>query len=204
MSNYSLNIENKGTFYGEIVIYQKQKNLEQKGSNSVAWMTRTINPGTEATFSWEEIYNFVWGESQNLKTGVIFNENQMIEGSPRIGNKVEFTQNEYGYTFHQSTAPKDIGKLIIEESELIESRKSSVGIGMCGLGTLIWDAEPSTTLKIEAKFEYWLTYGAFQEGEVLDLKEILDKSIKLEYPPHKYNATVAIMADNSWGKIQYR
>ncbi|AZO94612.1 protein rhiA [Halocella sp. SP3-1] len=204
MAEYKLTVKNKGTFKGDLAVYQKQPDLEEMGAMSLAWFTKGSNPNTEVEFGWNVNYNFVWSEEGDLKPGVIFKATQIVNTDVKANNKIELDKNKYGYLFkNQVTDSIHSGELIIEESGLIPGGEASVGIGMSGFGTFIWEAEPNVDLVIQPKPQYWVTYGIFDQGEILNTQQLVNKSLKIEYPMNKYNATVTLKSDNTWESIIY-
>lgn len=205
MSRYSITIKNNGTFKGNMSLFQKQPDLEEISAMSLAWLSKGSNPGTMLKFSWSDDYNFVWSECGQLKPGIIFNASQTIPTDLKTNNKVTFTKNEFGYLFtDQITESISAGKLVIEESGLILGGGASVGIGMSGSPIFVWESEPNSKLVIEPKVEYWLTYGSYQQGEVLNVQQLVDKSTKIDFPINTYNAEVTLNSNNTWGEIIYK
>lgn len=204
MDQRTLTIINSGTFKGNISIFQKQPDLETIGAMSLTWLTKRTNPNTKLTFNWTEDYWFVWSEENILKPGVVFSTSQTILANLRTNNKIRLEKNKYGYLFkNQVTDSIHSGELIIEESGLIPGGEASVGIGMSGFGTFIWETEPNVDLVIQPKPQYWVTYGMFDQGEILNTQQLVNKSLKIKYPMNKYNATVTLKSDNTWGTIIY-
>jgi hypothetical protein len=204
MSRYSIRIKNNGTFKGNLAVYQKQPDLEQMGAMSLAWFTKGSNPNTEVKFEWNVDYNFVWSEQGILKPGVIFRAAQTLDAAVNVNNKVTLNKNEFGYLFsNQTTDSLHAGELIIEESGLIPGGEASVGIAMSGFGTFVWETEPNVDLTIQPKPEYWITYGTYKQGEILNVQQIVNKSLKLNYPINKHTAIVTLKSDNTWGDIRY-
>ncbi|MCT4584458.1 MAG: protein rhiA [Peptostreptococcaceae bacterium] len=205
MTNYTVKIKNNGSFKGDIAVYQRQPDLEKMGAMSLAWFTKGSNPNTEVEFGWGIDYSFVWSEVGKLKPGVIFKASQTVDAGLKVNNKVKLDKNDYGYLFENlTTDPVHAGTLLIEESGLVPGGEASVGIGMSGFGTFVWQAEPNVDLAIQPKPEYWVTYGTYRQGEILDVQQMVNKSLKLDFPINKYNAVVTLNSDNTWGNIEYK
>ncbi|QZY54863.1 protein rhiA [Crassaminicella profunda] len=204
METYRLKVKNEGTFKGNLAIFQRQADLEEMGAMPLAWFTKGSNPNTMVEFCWNVDYCFVWSEEGILKPGVVFRASQTIDGGIWVNNKVVLDKNIYGYVFsEQTTATAQAGSLIIEENNSIPGGEASVGIGMSGFGTFVWQTEPNANLTIQPKPQYWIAYGTFKQGEVLDIQQLMNTSLELNYPTNKYNATVTLNSDNTWGDVSY-
>lgn len=202
-TQYQVQIKNNATFTGKFCVYQRQPDVEQMGAMTLAWFSKGAHPNTSVDFKWDVNYNFVWSETGNLERGVIFDASQTLNADLKMNNKVTFQHDDNGYYFtDQTTDAAHAGELIIAQQNSIPANEAAVGIGMSGFGTFIWKAEPNVPLTIEPKPEYWVTYGQYQQGEVLDMQEIV-YSLKLQYPLNKYVAKVELLSDNTWGAIEY-
>ena len=205
MVKRSITIKNNGTFKGNISIFQKQPDLKAMGAMSLAWLTKGANPNTKLKFEWIENYCFLWSEGEELKPGVVFSSSQTIPTNLRTNNKIKLEKNEYGYFFtNQITDAIHKDTLIIEESNSIPGNEASIGIGMSGLGTFVWQSEPNVYLNIQPKPQYWVTYGTFNQGEVLNTQQLVDRAIQIEFPANKYTAIVTLNSNNTWENIIYK
>ena len=203
MTQYQLQIHNSASFNGQFCVYQKDPDIEQMGAMNLAWFAKGAHTGTAVTFKWDINYNFVWSETGNLTRGVIFKASQTLDCDLKLNNKVTFKHDDNGYYFtDQTTDAAHEGNLIIVEDSSIPANEASVGIGMSGFGTFAWNGEPNVTQTMSPHPEYWVTYGNYKPGEVLDMQQ-LSFPLQLNYPIGKYIATVEFKADNSWGPVQY-
>ncbi|AZO94613.1 hypothetical protein [Halocella sp. SP3-1] len=204
MDQRTITIINGGTFRGNISIFQKQPDLEAIGAMSLAWLTKGTNPGTKLEFNWVEDYWFIWSEKNVLEPEVVFSASQTIPANLRTNNKITLEKNKYGYFFtNQVTDTMHTGQLIIEEDNSIPGNEASIGIGMSGIGTLVWSSEPNVDLNIQPKPQYWVCYGTFNQGEILNTQQLVDRAIQIEFPTNKYNAIVTLSSNNTWENIIY-
>lgn len=204
MLRYSLKIINEGDFKGALAVYQRQHDLEAMGAMPLAWFTQKVFPNMHAEFSWDKEYNFILSKEGELIPGVVFKAVESVDTSPEMHNMIEIDKGSDGYVIKkQVTDHRRVGKLVIEGRSGIPEMDASIGIAMSGSGTFAWEAEPNVSMEVEPKPEYWITYGDFRQGEVLDTRHITKKSLKIDYPRGKYGAVVVLKKDNTWGNVVY-
>lgn len=76
-------------------------------------------------------------------------------------------------------------------------KEASVGIGMSGSPTFAVQAQSNMSLMFTPHPNYWITFGNFESGQVLDLEAITDCSM-VEYKENCYEMTAILKGDNTW------
>ena len=195
--NYTLKFENHSKNLGDVCIYQTDPKFDQdENVMSLAWFTKRTHPETKVDFKWGGNYSFVWSETGELKPGVIFEASQVVEADLENTNKAVFDYIQNAFLIKNEDGGK-AGCLQISESSNIPFDTASVGIGMSGAGTFVKRAQPNMNLEFTPHPEYWITFGNFVKGEVLDIGEITNKQ-KIDFPANQYSLTVILQEDNTW------
>jgi hypothetical protein len=193
---YSLTFINNSTNSGNACIYQTDPDLGPDVM-SLAWFAKPTHPTTEETFSWQIDYGFIWDETGELVPGVVFDASQVWPADLTQANKISFSLINEAYTFSNLTKGSMQGVLEIDEDSTIPLKRASVGISMAGAGTFAKQAQPNMTLFFEPHPEYWITFGNFESGEVLNMTELTSKQ-KIEFDPGVFDKIVILNKDNTW------
>lgn len=101
------------------------------------------------------------------------------------------------YTFNNLTKGSIAGALEIDEDDTVPLKRASVGIAMAGAGTFVRQAQPNLTLFFQPHPEYWITFGNYEPGEVLNITEITNKQ-KIEFEPGIFSVNAVLNKDNTW------
>lgn len=72
-----------------------------------------------------------------------------------------------------------------------------VGIGMSGSPTFVVNAQPNMNLTFTPHPEYWIAFGNFNAGEVIDVQAI-SNAAKIDFPPGIVAMNVTLNQDNTW------
>ncbi|QRK09334.1 hypothetical protein JQX13_04080 [Archangium violaceum] len=195
--NYSLLFVNNSTNLGNACVYQTDPDIGVPNVMSLAWFSKTTAPTTKSRFTWTVDYDFVWSEVGVLEAGVLFEASQSWRADLSTTNRVGFTHEGGAYTFtNQSKGPKS-GTLYIAQSASIPLKQAAVGIGMSGKGTFVVQSQPNLNLTFTPHPKYWITFGNYDQGEVLDIGAITNPA-EIEFPPGVYSMTAILNKDNSW------
>lgn len=199
MSQYQLYFVNNSTISGSACVYQQDPNIGMPNVMSLAWFAKAANPNTSLLFQWNIDYNFVWSETGVLTPGVIFMAAEKVGANLKDQNLIEFTKENDAFTFKKP--PKKgttSGTLFIDQDDTIPSKMASVGVGMSGKGTFVVESQPSVLAKFTPHPQYWITFGTYQLGQVMDVETIVDKSAQIEFPPAVSTMTATLNKDNTW------
>ncbi len=197
MSNYSLTFINNSNLEGDACVYQQDPDLGVENVQTLAWFTKSAAPTTQLIFDWSIDYSFVWSQTGNLVPGVVFTASQTWAADLSSTNQVTFTDENGAFTFENQTQGAEEGSLYISEDGTIPVGEASVGIGMSGFGTFAVDAEPNYNLVFTPHPEYWITFGTYTQGEVMNISESTN-SAQISFPDNVYAMTATLNADNTW------
>jgi hypothetical protein len=199
------NLESSSPLYTLIVINNSsrnesaclfQGNAEQGGGAlPLAWFARRLYPNTRLRFEWRQEYCFVWGETGQLRPGVNFFAGQIVPADLSTMNLIDL---DYDGAFNfRDQMEGQPGNLLIRASNRIPVNQGAVGIGMSGVGTSVASAQPNMFYNFTPRAQYRITFGNFQQGDVLDA-ESRENSAQIEFPSNVYIMAATLNPDNSW------
>ncbi|HEY4170324.1 MAG TPA: protein rhiA [Reyranella sp.] len=180
-TQYALTCINNSSMLGSFAVFQRPPG--NPGSVfTLAWFTRPTHPGTQLTFGWTTDYCFVWSETGVVKPGVSFSASETLAADPNGQNFTQLTEDSVGATFFTPTTgdgPK--GTLTIRQLANVVPDRTSVGIGMSGSGTTVVQAMPNLTATFTPHPNYWVVFGNYIVGQVLDIEQITGE-VEVTYP----------------------
>ena len=202
---YSLTFVNNTTNAWSACVYQTDPDINIPNVQSLAWFAEVAAPTTTVLFQWQIDYAFTWGETGPLVPGVIYSASQTWPANLTTTNQVTLTQPQSPqgpyYTFSNQTIGPNPGSLYISEDNTVGLGNASVGIAMSGAGVFVVEAEPNLNLIFTPHPVYWITFGMYEQGEVLNITEITN-SQEIAFPPGVYAMTATLNADNTWSVAQ--
>jgi rhizosphere induced protein len=197
---YTLMFQNNSTNAWNACVYQTQPDISNYEVQSLAWFSKAAAPTTHVRFDWTVNYSFVWDETGPLAPGVVFDASQTWPADLSTTNRVTLTHpnSPYSYyTFEDQGEGANGGSLYILTDETVPLNMASVGIGMSGSGTFVCQAQPNLHLIFTPHPTYWITFGLFEQGQVLDLTEITN-SAAIAFPAGIYTMYAILNQDNTW------
>lgn len=194
---YSLIFQNNSSNAGDVCVYQQAPDLGVPNVMSLAWFAKYTFPTTQVQFSWQINYNFVWSQTGVLVPGVMFIASQSPSANLSSSNQITLDYQQSAYEFTNQTVGAEPGSLYITETQNIPLSQAAVGIGMSGVGTFVVQAQPNLNLVFTPHPTYWITFGTYQPGQVLDIEEI-NNPAQITFPPNVYSMTAILQPDNTW------
>lgn len=198
---YYLTLKNQSTQDWVFYVYQTMQK-QTKDMLSLAWFATPypIAPGDEIEFQWFIAYNFVWGDTGQLKPGITYKAR-----GPRDANPDTLNLTTFGYS--TSGAPtltdpsldsSNKGSLVISDLGNIPNKQFSVGIGMSGVGTFVEQAGPNLKHIFTPTPIYWVAAGTQRKvGDVLDI-QTLTQTKSVSFPVGEYALTLTLDESNQW------
>lgn len=194
---YELKVINNSSNSGDICVYQTPPDTTVTDVMSLAWFSEYAYPTTTVIFDWSLNYQFMWDETGNLKPGVVFDASQIWDADLTTQNMVTLHYDK-AYTFKNLTMnPQSAGSLVVMQDYSIPLKMASVGVGMSGAGAFAFQAQPNTTLIFTPHPIYWVTFGKYDKGQILDTTQITNRA-ELAFPPNVYSMTAILNPDNTW------
>ena len=197
MTQYSLTCVNNSQISGSFAVFQKAPPATVPGNVfSLAWFARPTAPGTQCTFTWSVNYNFVWAETGILQPGITFAAQQSIAADPYSTNMVQLTVDSYGASyFANASSAGAVGSLTIQQLSNVVPNRTSVGVGMSGSGTYAIQAAPNMTAVFTPHPNYWVLFGTYQTGDVMDIEDI-SGDVEVTYGGSLTTRTAVMGLDN--------
>jgi rhizosphere induced protein len=196
-TQYSLTCINNSRLPGSFAIFQRPPPIVAPGDvYALAWFAQTSHPQTQVTFQWTVDYSFMWSETGVLKPGITFIASQVIPADPMGENFIDLTVDSYGASyFTPPTATGEVGALTIRQLSNVVPNRTSCGIGMSGAAAYAVQAAENITTVFKPHPNYWVVFGHFQAGQVIDFEEITGE-VEVSYGGSVTSRTVTLQADN--------
>jgi hypothetical protein len=194
---YSLIFKNASTNQGSGCVYQEDPNLNLPNVLSLAWFSKVAAKNSTVTFTWTIDYSFVWAETGELIPGVFFMAGQTPSADLSTMNSITLSYLGGAYQFQNQGPGAGSGNLYIREDSTVPLKQASVGIGMSGAGTFVVQAQPNYNLIFTPHPKYYITFGTFTAGQVLDIAAVTNKA-EILFPPGVTSMTAILGPDNSW------
>jgi hypothetical protein len=189
---------NNSSNVGDVCVYQDDPDMDVQDVMSLAWLAKGAAPTTTLTFTWTIDYCFVWAEAGRLAPGLTFNATQIWEANLETTNKITFKRiHDQIYTFAEQQVGPDEGNLYILGDRTLPVREALVGIGMAGAPIYVVPAQPNSAWIFTPRPHYWITFGTFEPGEVLDVGSIAHKA-EIVFPKGVFSMTAILHRDNTW------
>lgn len=193
---YTLTFVNNSVNLASACVYQKAPDTSMVDVMSLAWFSKEAAPHTRVNFSWTIDYSFIWSQTGTLAPGVLFSASENLPADLTSTNKVSFTNENGAYTF-QNQGPGTPGSLTIAQDGTIPAQQAAVGIGMSGQGAFAVQAQPNMNEMFTPHPNYWITFGTFTQGEVVDVESMTNPQ-QISFPENIYAMTAVLNSDNTW------
>lgn len=194
---YSLNVTNYSRKYGSFCVYQTAPDIDDPRLMSLGWLVTRAHPTTRVSFQWSIDYSFVWAETGLLVPGVVFDASQNRRADLTTSNSIDFTAERGEFTFANQVTGGNAGTLYVHNSSAVPFDMASVGIGMSGAGTFVKQAQPNLTYAFTPNPVYWVVFGDYEPGEVLDLEDMVHAQ-RIDFSPGVYHVDATLNLDNTW------
>ncbi len=195
--NYTLIFQNNSSNLWTAAVYQNDPDINNPDVMSLAWFTKAAAPTTNVQFGWTIDYGFVWSETGTLTKGVVFTASQDWPADLTTTNRVGFTDENSAFTFQNQVEGPLPGTLSIVQDNTIPADTASVGVSMSGSGTYAVQAQPNITASFTPHPNYWITFGSYIQGEVMDIGQ-LTNAAEVAFPANVYSMTAILSATNTW------
>lgn len=197
---YSLNVINHSSHSDSFMVFQNDPGSFAPNALALAWFSKFSNPGPNVMvkFTWTIDWGFSWADTGTLSPGVIFNASDKVSASPTT-NKIPLSYNG-AYQFGAQTAGADPNLFYIaEDGSIPVSSSASVGITMSGSTVYAAQARPNTNITATPHPVYYLAYGKFEPGQVIDISTV-NSPLMLPYDTGVYSLSTTLNPDDTWTK----
>lgn len=199
--NYTLRFKNRSGSQHDFLCYQQGINVNTPYVYTLAWFAKPVANGVDVDFMWTIDYSFVWSEQGTLKPGITFKAQQVIPADLTSANLVTFTDIEDAFQFGTPNASGAAGSLTIDCDSTIAKGAAMVGMGLSGQGTHVVPAEPNFAAVFSVHPEYWISFGSFVPGQVVDTQTMVN-SEQVDFPVNVYGMTATLDSGNNWTLAQ--
>lgn len=195
---YTLNFTNNTSAFGSAILFQTDDLMfNAAGMLPVVWLCSGVLPlGAQTGFTWNTDYSFVWAETGTLVPGVVFSAAQVMPADLTQGSLVTFAptgeENKFAFSAPLAGMP---GQLVIQEDPVVPPAILSVGIGMSGSVCFATQVIPNTNIVVYPQPQYWVGFGAYSQGEVLDGVFICTQ---IDFPSGQSTANVVLTDNNTF------
>jgi hypothetical protein len=195
--SYTLRFKNRSNAQHDFLVFQQDPNVNAPSAYALAWFAVPLANGVDVDVTWTLDYVFVWTEQGQLVPGIAFKEMQVLPADLKSANRVKFTQLDSVLQFADPTGTGTPGSLTIDCDNTIPPNTATVGIGMSGAPTFVVPAAPNMTMLFTPHPEYWISFGDFVPGQVLDAESIA-KAEQVVFPANVYGMTATLDSGNNW------
>jgi len=197
-NTYSITITNQSAHSDYLMVFQQDPGSLAPDAMALAWFSKFSNPGSTDLFSWQITWGFSWADTGTLAAGATFAVSQQTSASN--GNQITLSNNG-AYEFVDQTDGPDANLFyIVEDGSIPVDASGSVGITMYGNTVYAVQATPNTNLTFTPHPQYFLAYGNYTPGLVLDLSAV-NKPLPLTYEAGIYSLAVTLNPDDSWSTV---
>lgn len=195
---YTLHITNHSAHNDSFMVFQNDPGSFDSNAMALAWFSKFSNPGPNVlvTFTWTIDWGFSWADSGSLAPGVLYAAADQVPATSNT-NMIPLSFNG-AYQFGLQTAGANPNLFYIAEDPSIPVASSaSVGITMSGSTVYATQARPNTNITATPHPVYYLAYGNYQAGQVIDISTV-NKPLSLNYDTGIYSLSTTLNADDSW------
>ncbi|HYF92553.1 MAG TPA: protein rhiA [Symbiobacteriaceae bacterium] len=194
---YKLTIANQSTMTGNFCVFQDIPDVNCPGVLTLAWLVKRSHPGTTVDFEWSVDYDFVWSEQGSLLKGTKFQASQVVTGADLLNyNQISFDYDG-AYHFSNLTRGPRTGSLYVMEGPDVPNAQAHVGVGMSGKGTFVVPAQPNIELYFTPHPKYYVVFGNYTQGEVIDITE-MTKIANVQFDSTHFEVPLKLNERNLW------
>lgn len=182
-TTYSVSVQNNATYNASLAIYQVDPNLDDPNVLTLAWLAKPSTSGSTTTFTWEVDYCFYWAEVDSPKQGTTISSTAERDADLNANNSVTFSHADGGtYQFSQASSSGKPGVLYVHQDDTVDpSNNAYIGVMMNNKPVVAIKAQPNTKTEFTAHPTYYMIYSRIEPGEIIDITEFADNSLKLEF-----------------------
>ncbi len=164
---------NASAVSGTVCIFQTLQGEQLKNTHSIAWLTKEVESTTEVQFGWALDYGFVGAPDAQLEPGSVVTDCSFLPARP--GSEVTYSCAGGACEFSDLRGGPP-GSLTIRQDATVSPTTGAVGIGMALNPTILTPALPNVIATFYLPCDYWIVFGRFEEGEVLDVADLSNRA----------------------------
>ncbi|SDH25059.1 hypothetical protein SAMN04487996_13235 [Dyadobacter soli] len=195
MSTFTINFTNNSSSAGNFCVFNQKD--DSFNSFPLAWRVESAAPKAKVAISWNTDLFFFWAKTGGLRPGMVFNAGGNAPTSLTADNEITVTRDNRDYRFVNQRTGYRQGTLVAIADSSVVPNNASIAIGMSGAATLAVQAQPNMQFQFVPRFEYWVTFGDLQQGQLLD-PDGNTEAAKIDFPPGIYTMNVTLNPDFTW------
>lgn len=196
MSTFTINFTNNSDSSGAFCVFQQNHNSPNPQVFPLAWRVEPSAAHSKLAVSWNLDLYFFWAKTGALRPGVVFYAGENARTSFTERNEITLTKEERDYKFINPRDRRQQGELVIIADYNTVPNQASVGIGLSGAVAYAVQAQPNMQFNFYPRFEYWVAFGNFKQGEVLDPSQMT--AVKVDFPQGIFSMEVVLNPDGNW------
>lgn len=181
MTTFTVSATNNSMNSGSFMLFQKPQNSSPVNIFSLAWNVRMCYPQNRTVFNWTQDYGLSWAKTGMLVPGITFMASQIVNADPNSLNTSRLDYSGY-YNLQNPTAGGQPGTLSVQNSASVPMNQASIGMVVSGSTVYAAQAQPNMIQVFAPQSNYWIAFGNYQQGEVLDFHTI-PNCCQLNFPP---------------------
>lgn len=199
---YTLTVNNHSSHSDYLMVFQNDPGSFSPDAMAVAWFSKYSNPGPNVVveFTWTIDWGFSWADTGVLAAGVKYVASDQREAGPTT-NQITLDYNGAFQFTNQGPGPDPSRFYIAETGNIPVDSSGSVGMTMSGSTVYATQARPNNNLTFSPHPSYYIAYGNYQPGEVIDVNTV-NNPLRLDYQTGVYSLGVTLNADDSWSTPQ--
>lgn len=159
------------------------------------WLSAKVCPMASADFEWQEDLCFSYFEPVAPSNGSLIKISGTTPLNTDTGNTIVLNYENNSISFTQTGTFKK-GELLIKQPPHFPNQKNiMVGVGMCNLPALMFDAQPNIDLIISPAIDYSFLLTSHQTGDLVPVTDIDGSLYKIKFPNN--NTAIQVVMDGA-------
>lgn len=205
---YKVTCQNNSELTGAFCIFQTLRHQEPvltAQARSLSWLTKKVHSRTGTQFIWTDNLFFVWGEYAAYEVIHTASKLKADMDNPNRRSALLSYQDGAYILKYSNRADADEGKLLIHADDTVRNNEVVVGIGnfvnvsSCSVGAIVYDTLKNFNYPIQPVVDYYVTFGNYKSGQIIDLSDIVTPVKKIPFTPDKLSFKATMRKDNQIG-----
>jgi hypothetical protein len=204
-TQYSVTLRNQSTRGGTFCLYATAIDPQQAQDDlrSLAWVTHPANPNVRVDFKWLVNYSLSWSQTGSFAgQKVIYIASEDIPADPMSpqSSKAYLDNDNHGYMLLSGDPRARAaypGALAITCGNNVAPNEAAIGIGINGDPILAVPATPNYIFTFFTNLKYWVAFGDFQQGEVIDVNSMTG-IYELDFSGAVHHLDITLDSSNEW------
>jgi len=146
------------------------------------WLSAKVCPMASADFEWQEDLCFSYLEPVTPSNGSLIKISGVVPLNTNTGNTIVMNYENNVSTLAPAGTFKKGELLIMQPPHFPNQKNIMVGIGMCNLPALMFDAQPNIDLIINPTINYSFLLTNYQTGDMVPATDIEHALNRINFP----------------------